>query len=181
MSSSLTFFDGHQMLRVPVEQLVQACRKQHKLVEKELGEIHEALKASKPCVNALVDRLQGLKRKVEDNQVHEDELLQRCRMRLEYLRTAQADVGSERLRRLVADWLLRAGYDESARRLAEQAGVERYLDFELVLSSRSVLTALKAREPPGSFLLQQELRSWCAHRRETASRPWFGVRSIAPS
>ena len=70
------------MLRVPAEQLAQTCRKQHKLVEKELnsamGEIHEVLKdrhAGHP-MNGLVARLQSLKRKVEDGQVQEDGLLQ---------------------------------------------------------------------------------------------------------
>jgi len=39
--------------------------------------------------------------------------------------------------------LLREGYGNSARCLAEGAGLERYLDFELVLASCNVLAALQ--------------------------------------
>ena len=154
--------DAHQMLRVPAEQLAQACRKQYKQVEKELdsamGEIHQVLKdahAAPSSMDGLVERLQGLKRKVEDGQVQEDELLQRCRMRLDYLQqtnqrdanpeNSEAAAQTERLQRLVADYLLREGYDSSARCLAEAAGLEHYLDFELVLASRHVMVALQAR------------------------------------
>jgi macrophage erythroblast attacher len=166
--------DAHQMLRVPAEQLAQSCRKQHKLVEKELnsamGEIHEVLKdshAAPSSMNGLVDRLHGLKRKVEDDQVQEDELLQRCRMRLDYLQKMQErdanpknrdSAQTERLQRLVADYLLREGYDNSARCLAEGAGLERYLDFELVLASRDVLAALQARDCEPAL-------AWCAEHR----------------
>ena len=155
-----------QMLRVPAEQLAQACRRQHKLIEKELDSALECFQqlrgtsSSAASVDSLVDRLQGLKRKVEDGQVHGEELLQRCRMRLDYVQQMQRRDASpgereaartERLQRLVADYLLREGYDDSASRLAHEAGLERYLDFEPVLASRSVLSALKAtpaRNPP---------------------------------
>ena len=162
------------MLRVPAEQLAQTCRKQHKLVEKELnsamGEIHEVLKdrhAGSSSMNGLVDRLQSLKRKVEDGQVQEDELLQRCRMRLDYLQNMHErdanpknrdSAQTERLQRLVADYLLREGYDNSARCLAEGAGLERYLDFELVLASRDALAALRARDCEPAL-------AWCAEHR----------------
>lgn len=164
--------DAHQMLRVPAEQLAQTCRKQHKLVEKELnsamGEIHEVLKdCGSSSMNGLVDRLQRLKRKVEDGQVQEEELLQRCRMRLDYLQNMHErdatpknrdSAQTERLQRLVADYLLREGYDSSARCLAERAGLERYLDFELVLASRAALAALRARDCEPAL-------AWCAEHR----------------
>ena len=195
--------DAHQILRVPAEQLAQTCRKQHKLVEKELssaiGEIHEVLKDSHVApssMNRLVDRLQGLKRKVEHGQVQEDELLQRCRMRLDYLQQMhQRDANpksrdsaqTERLQRLVADYLLREGYDNSARCLAEEAGLERYLDFEQVLASRDVLAALQVRARP--HLCTRLVVPFPSDRavfgpmgrRGTASRPWRGVPSISPS
>lgn len=153
---------SHQLLRVPAEALAQACRKRHKQVEKELestlGAVRDALSSGESLpaasVDGLVKRLQGLKRKVEDGQAQEEELLQRCRMRLEYVQTMQQRdaspeereaVRTERLQRLVADYLLREGYDDSARHLAQQAGIEQYLDFEPILASRSVLAALKVR------------------------------------
>lgn len=153
---------SHQLLRVPAEALAQACRKRHKQVEKELestlGAVQDALSSGESLpaasVDGLVKRLQGLKRKVEDGQAQEEELLQRCRMRLDYVQTMQKRdaspeereaVRTERLQRLVADYLLREGYDDSARHLAQQAGIEQYLDFEPFLASRSVLAALKVR------------------------------------
>lgn len=145
-TSSLAMqFDAHQMLKVPHEQLAQATRKRQKMVEKELAEVKEVIKATVesendpgPTISGLVERLRGLKRKLEEGRAQEDELLQRCRMRFDYL--------------------LRQGHDDAARQLAQEAGIEPYLDFDLVLASRGVLASLRAKDCEPAL-------AWCAEHR----------------
>eukprot|EP00908_Phaeocystis_cordata_P018132 Transcript_29527.p1 GENE.Transcript_29527~~Transcript_29527.p1 ORF type:complete len:391 (+),score=143.28 Transcript_29527:61-1233(+) len=167
-TSSLAMqFDAHQMLKVPHEQLAQATRKRQKMVEKELAEVKEVIKATVesendpgPTISGLVERLRGLKRKLEEGRAQEDELLQRCRMRFDYLQAADESEGSkkERLQRLIADYLLRQGHDDAARQLAQEAGIEPYLDFDLVLASRGVLASLRAKDCEPAL-------AWCAEHR----------------
>ncbi|CAA6675535.1 unnamed protein product [Spirodela intermedia] len=80
-------------------------------------------------LTSLVSRLQGLKRKLEEGGRAENLQVQRCRGRLNHLDAltldSQAEWNSNRLRRVLVDYMLRMSYYETAEKLAISAGYRR--------------------------------------------------------
>lgn len=116
----------------------------------------------------MINRMQGLKRKMES--LHEEEkiLHQHSKKRIQHLQDlyeipSLADVKYDewsrvRLNRLLVDYLLRSGYGESARALAREKGIEELVDLEVFVQCHKIEESLRRRST-------QECLAWCAENR----------------
>lgn len=105
------------------------------------------------AIDAMIARLKGLKRKMELVQAEENKIQASSRRRLEHLNDlygipSLADVKYEewswvRLNRLLVDYLLRMGYVESARTLAQEKGIEELVDIDVFVQCHRVEASLK--------------------------------------
>ncbi len=103
----------------------------------------------------MIERMQSLKRKMED--LHEEEkiLHQNSRKRIQHLQDlyeipSLADVKYDewskiRLNRLLVDYLLRSGYGESARALAREKGIEQLVDLDIFVQCHRIEESLRNR------------------------------------
>ncbi|KAL8782871.1 MAG: hypothetical protein Q9213_005048 [Squamulea squamosa] len=171
------------LLRLPVELL----RKNFKLaavhVEHDKKQLLSVLKATAndallgkkdpsetlESLDNMINRMKNLKRKLEG--FHEEEKVThwQTRQRLEHLHNlyqipSLSDVKYDewsriRLNRLVADYLLRNGYVESAKALAKEKGIEDLVDLKVFVQCNRVEESLRR----GST---QECLAWCSEHRE---------------
>jgi macrophage erythroblast attacher len=119
-------------------------------------------------LDSMITRMNNLKRKLET--LHNEELtIQRhSRARLEHLNDlyqipSLADVKYEewsriRLNRLLVDYLLRNGYEQSARELAKEKGIEDLVDVEAFVSCHKIEQSLLQGRA-------QEALSWCTDNK----------------
>ncbi|KAF8072778.1 hypothetical protein HT031_000438 [Scenedesmus sp. PABB004] len=172
------------LLRVPFEALKRAAKERKGLVD----EASEALAglstaaaaggssgagapaaaaaaAEAAALDALVVRLQGLKRKLADVGRQEADEASRCRARLEHLaalgRPPRGGVvawSKQRLDRLLVDHMLRGGQHQSAARLAAESGTEALSEGHIFADARRVVEALRARDCAPAL-------AWCAENR----------------
>ena len=116
----------------------------------------------------MINRMQGLKRKMETLHHEEKALHQASRKRIQHLQDlyeipSLADVKYDewsrvRLNRLLVDYLLRCGYGESARALAREKGIEVLVDLEVFVQCHRVEESLRRQNT-------QECLAWCAEHR----------------
>ena len=117
--------------------------------------------------------MQGLKRKLAS--LHDEELAlhSASRRRLAHLQDlyeipSLADVKYEewskvRLSRLLVDYLLRGGYEESARALAREKGIEELVDVDAFVQCHRVEDSLKKGRT-------QECLVWCAENKQALKK-----------
>ncbi|CAA7407654.1 unnamed protein product [Spirodela intermedia] len=171
----------HQFLRVPLEHLKKTMRTNHRAAEKEisavLSNVAELSSASVPGdedshrrsreeavhqLTSLVSRLQGLKRKLEEGGRAENLQVQRCRARLNHLDAltldSQAEWNSNRLRRVLVDYMLRMSYYETAEKLANISGLQELVDIDVFLDAKRVIDALQNEEVAPAL-------AWCAENK----------------
>lgn len=120
-------------------------------------------------LDAMVARMQGLKRKLEacaeeDERLREHSLARIAHLAELYTIPSLDDVKYERwsrvrLNRLLADYLLRSGYCKSAAALAEAKGIEKLVDMTAFLRMNDVKESLKERR-------FGEALSWCAENKK---------------
>ena len=101
----------------------------------------------------LISRVQGLKRKMENLQEEEKVLQEHSRKRIQHLKDlyeipSLADVKYDewsrvRLNRLLVDYLLRSGYEESARALAREKGIEPLVDLDVFVRCYRIEESLR--------------------------------------
>ncbi|KAI1144166.1 protein FYV10 [Hypoxylon sp. FL0543] len=142
------------LLRLPIELLRKNFRSAHFEVEKDGTYLKNALKETATgCVNGrtsqadvlknldtMIARMRGVKRKLTAFADEEDKLHRHEEARVRHLNELYAmfsvdDVKYEgwsrtRLDRLIVDYLLRHGYNESARALAQEKGIEPLVDLD---------------------------------------------------
>lgn len=116
----------------------------------------------------MINRMQGLKRKMETLHEEEKVLHQHSRKRIQHLQDlydipSLADVKYDdwsriRLNRLLVDYLLRSGYGESARALAREKGIEELVDLDVFVQCHQIEESLRRRNT-------QECLAWCAEHR----------------
>ena len=116
----------------------------------------------------MINRMQGLKRKMEVIHNEEKVLHVHSRRRIQHLQDlyeipSLADVKYDewsrvRLNRLLVDYLLRCGYGQSARALAKEKGIEELVDLEIFVQCHRVEESLRK----GSTT---EALAWCAEHR----------------
>ncbi|KAL9037678.1 MAG: hypothetical protein Q9214_005592 [Letrouitia sp. 1 TL-2023] len=116
----------------------------------------------------MIHRMQGLKRGIQS--LHEEEkiLHEHSRKRIQHLQDlyqipSLADVKYEewsriRLNRLLVDYLLRSGYGDSARALAQERGIEDLVDLDVFVQCHKIEQSLKWRSTT-------ECLAWCAEHR----------------
>lgn len=119
-------------------------------------------------LDIMINRMQGLKRKMETIHAEEKILHQHSRKRLQHLQDlyeipSLADVKYDewsrvRLNRLLVDYLLRSGYGESARALAREKGIEELVDLDVFVQCHKIKESLRRRNT-------QECLAWCAENR----------------
>ena len=121
------------------------------------------------CLDTLIQRMHGLKRKLESLHEEEKVLHVASRRRIEHLQSlyeiqSLADVKYEmwskvRLSRLLVDYLLRGGYDESAMALARAKGIEEMVDVDAFVQCHRVESSLKRGRT-------QEGLAWCNENKQ---------------
>lgn len=172
----------YSFVRAPYEELNRSFRNSQKIIEKELTQTvngvaelekrKEKMSKDDACRNLdkLVNKLQGLKRKVEEAMKEEEALIQRSKLRLEHLATiADADLKdvsgdvqrryyTVRLYRFIVDYLLRNGYYKSAIELAKDTNITELVDIDIFLNSKKVEESLQNHDC-------KEALKWCNDNR----------------
>ena len=123
------------------------------------------------CLKALdhmINRVKVLKRKMEALHEEEQILHQHSKRRIQHLQDlytipSLADVKYDewsriRLNRLIVDYLLRGGYGESARALAEDKGIEDLVDLDVFVQCHKIEKSLKNRSTA-------ECLAWCTEHK----------------
>ncbi|KAI8915347.1 CTLH/CRA C-terminal to lish motif domain-containing protein [Powellomyces hirtus] len=152
------------LLKVPAEQLKKAARTSQRYVEYVMKEVtSEMNKLAKPgktdaeqatkTLDDMALRLQKLKRKLSETKAEEQLYVQRTKTRLNHLKELMTITSAEspaylrwcqtRLDRILVDYMLRNGYNDSARKLASEKGIEDLVDIELFAESRQVEEGLE--------------------------------------
>lgn len=175
------------LLRLPFELLRKNFKLAHLSVEKDSTAIRNTLKetanaslasTSSPGdvlknLDGMISRMRGLKRKLAACAGEERRLQRHSLSRVKHLGelyTMQSleDVRYERwsrtrLDRLMVDYLLRLGYQESARALAEEKGIEQLVDVETFVQMSKIRESLSAGKV-------NEALTWCAENKKELRR-----------
>ncbi|KAJ1722304.1 GID complex subunit containing RING finger motif [Coemansia erecta] len=168
-------------LKVPLEQLKRSARQIQKLVEREMAavssELSEALKNQyrlapeelQKTVDGLIERLQVLKRKLEDANQEEAQLIQRSKRRaieLQELKGFETTAHPlfqqwcrRRLDRVLVDYMLRNGNMRTAQMLVEESQLEHFADTSLFSLVMAIEAELKESHSCRGAL------EWCAENR----------------
>ncbi|KAJ5584071.1 uncharacterized protein N7459_003871 [Penicillium hispanicum] len=120
------------------------------------------------ALDAMISRMQGLKRKMEILQDEERKIQTQSRKRIQHLETLHnipslADVKYDqwsrvRLDRLLVDHLLRSGYSESAKQLAQERDIEDLVDLCVFTQCQRVVESLRRGET-------KEALQWCGENK----------------
>ncbi|KAI9032313.1 CTLH/CRA C-terminal to lish motif domain-containing protein [Hyaloraphidium curvatum] len=170
------------LIKLPFEQLKRAARTSQKYIEKELTTLSNGVsdlanKATHGAVNsedayrtldAMVERLQKLKRKLKETKQEEALYTSRTKQRLDHLEEL-ADIqfmdtdayqhwSKTRLDRMLVDYVLRNGCTATAEKLAKDANIESLVDIELFAQAKVIEDSL-ARHSCSEAL------AWCAENR----------------
>lgn len=180
--------ESHLLLDQPLLRLpVELSRKNFKLaalhIEHDKKALLGALKATAndslsgkknpsetlDSLDNMISRMKNLKRKIEGFHEEEKTIHRQTRKRLQHLHDlyqipSLADVKYDdwsrlRLDRLLVDYLLRNGYGDSARALAQEKGIEDLVDVDVFVQCHKVEESLRR----GST---QECLAWCSEHRE---------------
>lgn len=116
----------------------------------------------------MINRMQGLKRKMEVLQDEEKKVLTQSRRRIEHLQDlykipSLADVKYDewsrvRLDRLLVDHMLRFGYLESAKQLAEEKGIGDLVDLDVFSQCQRIADSLRKGGT-------KEALQWCGENK----------------
>jgi macrophage erythroblast attacher len=121
----------------------------------------------------MILQMQGLKRKLEALVSEEKTIHQHSRKRIQHLQDLYqipelTDVKYEewskvRLNRLIVDFLLRQGYEASARALAKEKCIEDLVDLDVFAGCVKIAESLRRRET-------QPCLSWCAENKQALKK-----------
>ncbi|KAJ6171657.1 hypothetical protein N7470_000724 [Penicillium chermesinum] len=120
------------------------------------------------ALDAMISRMQGLKRKMESLQEEEKKIQNQSRKRIQHLETLHqipslVDVKYDqwsrvRLDRLLVDHMLRSGYSDSAKQLAQERDIEDIVDLTVFTQCRRVVESLRRGET-------KEALQWCGENK----------------
>lgn len=154
------------LLRLPSELLRKNFRTAHFTIEKDTTALKTLLKDSATAavsgrasqqdvlrnIDAMVSRMRGLKRKLNASAAEEARLHAQTAARISHLdelykMDTVEDVKYEtwsrkRLDRLLADYLLRHGYKDTAKELAEQRGITDLVDIDTFVAASRIRDSL---------------------------------------
>lgn len=170
------------LLRVPFESLKRAAKERKAIVDEAAEAVTAAVTGAAAAgggaeagagtstaviqLDALLERLQGLKRKLADVSAQEEGDADRVRVRLAHVlslgQPPRAGVvawhNRGRLTRLIVDHLLRTGHTAVAARLAQEAGIEPLCELHIFAGVAGIVDALR-RHDCGPAL------AWCGEHR----------------
>jgi macrophage erythroblast attacher len=120
------------------------------------------------ALDAMIFRMQGLKRKMEALQEEEKKIHTQSRKRIQHLEDLYkipglADVKYDewsrvRLNRLLVDHMLRSGFSESAKQLAQEKGIDDLVDLNVFVQCQRIAASLKRGETKEALL-------WCGENK----------------
>ncbi|KAI0035485.1 macrophage erythroblast attacher isoform 1 [Vararia minispora EC-137] len=174
-------------VKVPYENYRKVFRTSQRAIEKDFNIIHSLSQQAAErgeydtveSVDAMIARVEGLKRKLlqlQDTAGSSTKSIMRERMQhIKAVENMQATDDPEysrwadcRLDRWLVDWSLRRGKEKSARRIAEEKGIENLVDIELFTDIQRIEDALQNQSCT-------EALSWCSENkaalRKTKARP----------
>ncbi|KAL6712809.1 GID complex subunit containing RING finger motif [Lecanora helva] len=169
------------LLRIPHELARKNFKTVQKHVERENKDIVATLRSTANAsfsgqdpnvtlssLDNMINRMQGLKRKMESLHNEEKVLQSHSRKRIQHLQDlyeipSLADVKYDewsrvRLNRLLVDYLLRSGYAESAKALAKEKGIEELVDLDVFVQCNRIVESLRNGGTT-------ECLAWCAEHR----------------
>lgn len=116
----------------------------------------------------MISRMQGLKRKMENLQGEEKKVQDQSKKRIQHLESLHqipslVDVKYDewsrtRLDRLMVDHMLRSGYSESAKQLAQEKGIEDLVDINVFVQCQRIADSLRRGET-------KEALQWCGENK----------------
>ena len=160
------------LAKVPFEALKRAAKERKALID-EVGEALSQLGPLPSCstseqlvgLDQIVEKLQGVKRKLADVSRQEKDEAQRCKARLEHISTLGSPGkegailwSKQRLDRILVDYLLRSGYHGTAELLAREAGCIQLVDLHIFQGAKHVIQSLRNHDCSGAL-------SWCQENR----------------
>ncbi|KAI5849453.1 CTLH/CRA C-terminal to lish motif domain-containing protein [Morchella snyderi] len=174
------------LLRLPHELLRKNFKTAQRYFEREQKElkdgIHNAAKDalagatpedSLASLDSMINRMQGFKRKLESLHDEEKTLHEHSRKRIAHLQDLYSipslvdesyDKWSRtRLDRLLVDFLLRSGYGNSARQLAEEKGIQDLVDVDVFIQCSRIEASLR----DGSVA---ECLAWCGENKSSLKK-----------
>lgn len=120
-------------------------------------------------LDTMINRMQGLKRKLETLHTEETNIHKATKTRIQHLDDlygipSLADVKYDewskvRLDRLLVDYLLRSGYGESAKALAKEKGIENLVDVDAFVQCERIAESLRNGRC-------QEALGWCGDNKQ---------------
>ncbi|GME42566.1 hypothetical protein GTA08_BOTSDO08850 [Neofusicoccum parvum] len=120
-------------------------------------------------LDTMINRMQGLKRKLETLHNEETVIHKATKTRIQHLDDlygipSLADVKYDewskvRLDRLLVDYLLRSGYGESAKELAKEKGIEELVDVDAFVQCERIADSLRNGRC-------QEALAWCGDNKQ---------------
>ncbi|EAW12480.1 FYV10 family protein [Aspergillus clavatus NRRL 1] len=180
------------LLRVPHELARRNFKSVQRLVEREreyvLPALKEAANASLAntqtpdqtlaALDAMISRMQGLKRKMESLQEEEKRIQEQSRKRIQHLECLHqipslADVKYDqwsrvRLDRLVIDHMLRSGYTASAQQLAQEKGIVDLVDLDVFTQCQRIAQSLRHGET-------RDALQWCNENKAALKKSRFNL------
>ncbi|KAL9048356.1 MAG: hypothetical protein Q9162_007761 [Coniocarpon cinnabarinum] len=173
------------LLRVPYELHRRTHKNAQRAIEHEKDwlttKLKATLKAAEPAnhtntlssIDDMIKRMENLKRKLSALSEEEEALHRQSRARIAHVRELEgmqsvADVkfdawSATRLNRLLVDYLLRRGYVDTARKLAQSQNIEDLVDIEAFVQCARIEASLKRGET-------KEALSWCADHKQALKK-----------
>lgn len=131
------------------------------------------------ALDAMISRMQGLKRKMESLQEEEQRIQNQSRKRIQHLEVLHkipslADVKYDqwarvRLDRLLVDHMLRLGYSESAKQLAQERDIGDLVDLGIFTQCQRVVESLRQGDTKNAL-------QWCGENKAALKKGNFTVR-----
>lgn len=119
-------------------------------------------------LDAMIFRMQGLKRKTESLQEEERKVQDQSKKRIQHLGSLHqipslTDVKYDqwsrtRLDRLIVDHMLRSGYSESAKQLAREKDIEDFVDINVFVQCQRIAESLRRGETKDAL-------QWCGENK----------------
>jgi len=180
-AANLNSHQDQPLIRLPQELLRKNFKTAQKHITRESNEIPPLLKATANAsfagqpvsetvasLDTMINRMAGLKRKMESIRAEEKALHHASKNRLQHLQDlydipSLADVKYDewsriRLDRLLVEYLVRQGYTESARALARDRNVEDLVDLEVFDRCARVVRSLRGRG-------LEDALAWCSEHK----------------
>lgn len=181
-TNSVDYLQDQPLLRLPHELARRNFKSVQRLVEREKEYVLPALKETAnaslsneqtpdqalAALDAMISRMQGLKRKMENLHQEERKIQEQSRKRIQHLEKLHqipslADVQYDqwarvRSDRLMIDHMLRSGYIKSAQQLAREKGIEDLVDLNVFVQCQRIAESLRTGETKDAL-------QWCGENK----------------